>query len=59
MDNNEEKKEECKMCGKKLSVKDMFKKIEYKDGPRYLCCQMCYELFTGKPLSGHEDMEYK
>lgn len=58
MDNNEAK-EECRMCGKKLSAKDMFRKADSKKGPLYLCCQICYELFTGEHLSGHAGMKYK
>ncbi len=57
MDNNELK--ECRMCGKKLPEKDMFRKLNTKKGPLYLCCQICYELFTGKSVSGQAGMEYQ
>ena len=59
MDNKNAKKEKCKMCGKRLPAQDMFKGIKDKEGLIYLCCQICYELYTGKPLSAHPDIEYK
>jgi len=49
----------CRMCGKGLPEKEMFKKINEDNEVYYLCCQICYEQFTGKPLSGNPGFEFK
>ncbi|MFH1868819.1 MAG: hypothetical protein ABH843_07600 [Candidatus Omnitrophota bacterium] len=59
MESKEEKKEECGVCGKKLPVQYMFRKVEKEDGTYYLCCQICFEQFSGEMLSGDPDIEYK
>lgn len=59
MENKEIKKETCRMCGKKLPAEDMFKKIEIADRRGYLCCQVCYEQFSGRRLSSDSEMEYQ
>ncbi len=60
MDNKVVEKKICKMCGKKLPEQDMFKKIRVaKDMTYYICCEICYEQFSGKPFSGHPDIKYK
>ena len=59
MKNEEMKREMCQMCGKKLPEKEMFNKMHTENTTYYLCCQICYEQFTGRHLSGDSDIEFK
>ncbi len=54
-----EKRKSCKMCGKMLPEQEMFGKIEDADKIYYACCQICYELLTGKPVSGNSEIKFK
>ncbi len=59
MNINEEDRKSCKMCGKRLIEKEMFGKIENEGKIYYACCQICYELLTGKPFSGNPEIKFK
>lgn len=54
METDEERKS-CKMCGKKLPEKEMFK----KEMAQFFCCQICYEMYTGKPYSDDPEFQYQ
>lgn len=59
MDMNKEKRKSCKMCGKMLPKQEMFGKIEGEGKIYYACCQICYELLTGKPFSSNPEIKFK
>lgn len=53
-------KKMCKLCGKKLPEKEMFKKIRVsKNKTEYICCKICYEQFSGKINGEIPGLKYK